>query len=276
MRRSPFNQLLRYLALLMVMVWSVFPILTIVLGSLKPGRELFQYPPQFIFQPTFDNYARLLAEWPVFFRSLLNSLIIASGATLITVAAALLAGYAFSRYRGKVLTGSAFFSLFVRMIPPIVITLPLFPVVNALGLNDTKILLILLYATFYVSLGTWIAKAFIDDLPIEIEESARIDGANLAQLLWHVVTPLAAKGLVAVGVFVFIYSWNEFLFAFIFTTTDAQTAPLVLSLMMDSIQGVDWGVLFAAATAQLLPIVILAVLAQRFIVAGLTAGSVKG
>lgn len=276
MRRNLLTRLLRYLALAVVLAWSAFPILIIVTGSLKPGTELFRYPPEFIFSPTFENYRRLFAEWPQFFDSLLDSLIIASGATLLTVAASLLAGYAFSRYRGKLLTGSAFFSLFVRMIPPIVITLPLFPVVNRFGLNDTRILLILLYATFYVSLGTWISKAFIDDLPIEIEESARIDGASLPQLLWHVVVPLAAKGLVAVGVFVFIYSWNEFLFAFIFTTTDAVTAPLQLSLMMDSIQGVDWGVLFAAATAQLLPIVILAILAQRFIVAGLTTGSVKG
>ena len=114
----------------------------------------------------------------------------------------------------------------------IVITLPLFPVVNALKLNDTHAILILLYAAFFVSLSTWIVKAGIDQLPRELEEAARVDGATLPQLLRLVVLPLIAPTLVAASVFVLVFAWNEFLFAFIFTTTKAKTAPLILSEMM--------------------------------------------
>ena len=165
--------------------------------------------------------------------------------------------------------------LMIRMFPPIVITLPLFPVVNYLKLNDTYTILILLYATFFVSLSTWIIKAGIDQLPLELEEAARIDGATLAQSLRLVILPLIAPTLVAASVFILVFAWNEFLFAFIFTTTRAKTAPLILSEMMGSATGVDWGVVFAAATIQLVPVMAFVMFAQKYLVAGLTAGSVK-
>jgi len=164
----------------------------------------------------------------------------------------------------------------IRMVPPIVITLPLFPVVNLLHLNDTHIVLIVLYATFFVSLNTWIMKAFIDQIPGEIEEAAVTDGASLWQTLRMIIIPLATQGMVAASTFVLIFSWNEFLFAFIFTTTNARTTPLILSEMIGAIDGVEWGVLFAAATLQLLPILIFVIAVQKYVVAGLTAGSLKG
>jgi multiple sugar transport system permease protein len=118
------------------------------------------------------------------------------------------------------------------MFPPIVITLPLFPVANRLGLNDTSLVLVLLYATFFVSLSTWIVKAGVDALPYELEEAAMIDGASVWQRLRTVVLPLVAPSLVAAAVFVLVFAWNEFLFAFVFTTTKAKTALLILSEMM--------------------------------------------
>ena len=136
-------------------------------------------------------------------------------------------------------------------------------------------MLILLYATFFVSLSTWIIKAGIDQLPLELEEAARIDGATLAQSLRLVILPLIAPTLVAASVFILVFAWNEFLFAFIFTTTRAKTAPLILSEMMGSATGVDWGVVFAAATMQLVPVLAFVMFAQKYLVAGLTAGSVK-
>src|SRR5262249_40140195 len=152
------------------------------------------------------------------FTGLANSLIVTIGATLLAVSVSTLAGYAYSRFRHKALAASAFFLIFIRLIPPIVITLPLFPAVNALGLNDTHFILIVLYATFFVSLGTLVMRTFIDQIPKEIDEAAHIDGATRLQILWRLILPLSAQGMVAVAVFVIVYAWNEFLFAFIFTT----------------------------------------------------------
>jgi multiple sugar transport system permease protein len=207
---------------------------------------------------------------------MLNSLVVTAGATILAVLASTMAGYAYSRFRHPALAGSAFFLIFIRLIPPIVITLPLFPAVNVLGLNDTHVVLIVLYATFFVSLGTLVMRTFIDQIPREVDEAAFIDGATRGQILRRLIFPLSAQGMVAVAVFVIVYAWNEFLFAFMFTTTRAKTAPLVISEMIGAAEGVEWGVLFAASTVQLLPVLLFVVLAQKHLVAGLTAGATKG
>ncbi|MBW8728723.1 MAG: carbohydrate ABC transporter permease, partial [Inquilinus limosus] len=180
------------------------------------------------------------------------------------------------RHRGRLLSGSVYLLIGVRLIPPIVVTLPLFPIVNLLGLNDTHLVLILLYTSFFVSLGTILMRTFIDQVPRELDEAATIDGAGRLTVLRRIVLPLAAPGMLAVAVFVVVFAWNEFLFAFIFTATRAKTAPFVLSEMISSVDGVDWGVLFAAATIQLLPVLAFVVAMNRFLVAGLTAGATKG
>jgi multiple sugar transport system permease protein len=124
--------------------------------------------------------------------------------------------------------------------------------------------------------STWIMKAFIERIPRELEEAAFVDGAGLRQILLRVILPLSANGVFAASVFVLVYSWNEYFFALIFTTRAAKTAPLVISEILSTVEGVDWGLLFAAATLQLLPIVVFVMAAQRYVVAGLAAGSVKG
>jgi multiple sugar transport system permease protein len=276
MRETLPARILRYVGIALVLVWSVFPILLVVQASLKPAAEIFVFPPRVLFVPTFENYARLWLAWPEFFDALWNSLVITLSATLLTLFATLLSGFVYARYRSSALAGSAFFLIFIRMLPPIVITLPLFPIVNWLRLNDTHLVLIILYATFFVSLNTWIMKAFIDQIPRELDESAIIDGAGVLGILRYVVLPLALPGMIAAATFVLVFSWNEFLFAFIFTTTEAKTAPLILSEMLGALDGVEWGVLFAAATVQLLPILIFVIAVQKFVIAGMTAGSVKG
>ncbi|MER8907173.1 carbohydrate ABC transporter permease [Mesorhizobium sp. M0854] len=265
------------LAVAAIVVWSLFPIGFIVLSSFKPGREIFAVPPELFFEPTFEHYASLWQRWPAFFDGLVNSLVITTGATALAVMASLLAGFAYSRYRGvRFLEGSVMFLIGSRLIPPIVVTLPLFPVVNRLGLNDTHLVLILLYATFFVSLGTLLMRTFIDQVPRELDEAAVLDGARPLTILVKIILPLVAPGMLAVAVFVVVFAWNEFLFAYIFTANHAKTAPLVLSEMISSIDGVDWGVLFAASTVQLLPVLVFVVLMNRFLVAGLTAGATKG
>ena len=256
-------------------LWSGFPVFLIVLSSFKPPREIFEVPPRLIFEPTLANYVALWEQWPGFYTNLVNSLIITVGATLLTIIVSTLAAYVYSRFRSVLLTASAFFMLFVRMIPPIIVTVPLFPAVNILKLNDTHLLLIVLYSTFFVSLSTWILKAFIDAIPREIEEAAIMDGATTAQIISRIILPLAVHGIVAASIFVFVFSWNEFIFALIFTTRTAKTAPLVISEILGTVEGVDWGILFAAASIQLVPIVLFVIAVQRYVIAGLTAGAVK-
>lgn len=270
------GRMLRGVALAAVVVWSLFPILFVVHASFLPPVAIFAVPPSFLAAPTLANYLELARMWPDFFTAIGNSLIVTLGATAVTVMASALAGWVYARCRGRMLTSSAFFMVLVRMFPPIVITLPLFPVVNAAGLADTHLILILLYAAFFVSLGTWIMKAFVSQVPRELEEAAAVDGASLRQMLRFVTVPLAVPGMLAAGVFVFVFAWNEFLFAFVFTTSHARTAPLIISEMMGSVTGVDWGAVFAAATIQLLPVLLFVALMQRYLIAGLTAGSVKG
>ena len=275
-RRNPLIRALRHLALALVVLWSGFPILLIVLFSFKPPRDIFEAPPRFVFWPTVQNYANLWKRWPDFFDNLWNSIQVSLGATALTLLLTLLAGWVYSRCRGAVLTGSAFFMIFVRLMPPIVITLPLFPAVNWLRLNDTAAVLIVLYTAFFVSLGGWIMKTFIDQIPRELEEAAVVDGAGLSQTLARIVVPLAVPGMIATAVFVMVFAWNDFLFAFIFTAVKAKTAPLVISEMVGAIDGVDWGIVFAAATVQLIPILAFVMLTQKYLIAGLAAGSVKG
>jgi multiple sugar transport system permease protein len=261
---------------LAILFWSLFPILFIVLSSLKPGQDIFAVPPKYIFTPTFRHFGELWRAWGAFFEGLLNSTIVTTGATALAIVASTCAGYVYSRHSSRFHDASIVGLIVVRLIPPIVVTLPLFPIINAMRLNDTHLVLIVLYATFFVSLGTVLMRTFIDQIPRDLDEAAEIDGASRLAILWRVIVPLAAPGILAVAVFVVVFSWNEFLFAFIFTATRAKTAPLVISEMIGSIDGVDWGILFAASTVQLVPVVLFVILMNRYLVAGLTAGATKG
>jgi multiple sugar transport system permease protein len=259
-----------------ILIWSLFPIAFIIMSAFKPGQDIFAVPPRFVFTPTLQHYGKLWSEWGMFFDGLLNSAIVTVGATVLAITTSTSAGYVYSRNSSRFLDASVLFLIVVRLIPPIVVTLPLFPIVNAIGLNDTHVVLIVLYATFFVSLGTVLMRTFIDQIPRELDEAAQIDGATRLTTLRRIIVPLAAPGILAVAVFVVVFAWNEFLFAFIFTATNAKTAPLVISEMIGSIDGVDWGVLFAASTIQLIPVLLFVILMNRHLVAGLTAGATKG
>lgn len=268
--------LLRGLAIAMLGIWSLGPILLIVLSSFRPERDIFSPARRFNLDVTFDNYTQLFAAFPQFLPNMGNSLIVALGATALAVTTSTLAGYVYSRQRGRLLAASAFFAILVRLVPPIVVSLPLFPIADALKLSDTHILLIVLYSAFWVSMLSVMMKVFIDQIPPTLDEAARVDGASTTQTFLRIVLPLATAGMIAGGIFVFVYAWNEYLFAFIFSSTRAVTAPLIVSNIMDSVAGTQWGVLFAAATLQLAPVLALVIFFQKFLVAGLMAGSVKG
>lgn len=274
-KRSRISALARLVALFAVLAWSVGPIAVVALSSFKEPKDIFEIPFRLFFVPTFDNYRMLARFNPEFFTGLVNSLIVTGFAVLATLLASFGAGYVFARAKATGYKASALFMIVVRMLPPIVVTVPLFPVFNRLALNDTHLVLVLLYAAFYVSLGAWMMRSFVAQIPIELEEAAAIDGATLWQTLRIVILPLCAQGLVALTLFVVVFAWNEYVFAMIFTTTQARTAPVVIGEMLSTAEGVKWGAVFAAATIQLVPVVVVVLALQRFLIAGLTAGSVK-
>lgn len=269
------TRIFRAAAVAAVLIWSLGPILIVVQSSFKQPRQIFEVPYRALFVPTFENYRTLARLNPEFFAGLWNSLIITFFAVLLTLAASFGAGYVFARAKENAYKASSVFMIVVRMLPPIVVTVPLFPVVNRLALNDSHLILILLYAAFYVSLGSWMMRSFVNQIPIELEEAAAIDGATQWQILRRVVLPLAAQGLVALTLFVIVFAWNEYVFAMIFTTSNARTAPVVIGEMLSTAEGVLWGAVFAAATIQLVPVVLIVLALQRFLIAGLTAGAVK-
>jgi multiple sugar transport system permease protein len=274
--RKALRDAVRLVILALIILWSGFPILLVFLSSIKDPKTIFDFPPRFLFTPTSDNFRELARHWPEFFRTLWNSVVITVGATLLTMVLSFFAGYAYSRFRSRALTLSAFFMLIVRMLPPIVITIPLYPVLSALGLFDRHGTLIVLYAVFFLSLGTFLMKAFIDQLPVELDESAYIDGATRLQVLRRIILPLSTHGLMATATFVLIFSWKEYMYALMFTTTRAKTAPLIISEMLGNVVGVSWGPVFAAATLQLVPILMYVLLVQRVLVEGMLVGSIKG
>ncbi len=275
-QKTAFFQVLRRVGLALLLVWACFPVFLLFLSTFKAPMEIFKYPPTLIFRPTLQNFADMVRDWPAFFKSLGNSAVVAFGASLLTVLLSAPAGYALSRYRSRTLEGSAFFILAVRMYPPIVLSIPLFPALSAAGLIDTYWVLILIYSSFQVSLSAWLMKTYMDEVPVELEEAAVIDGANVFQRATRVVIPLSIHGIVATAIFVTIFAWKEYTLAYIFTGTKTRTAPLVLEEMISPVTGVSWGPLFAASTTQLLPILLFVWLIQSYLVKGLKTGAVKG
>lgn len=250
-----------------IILWSLFPILALVKASFSPSRDLLAYPPKLFGSLTFENFRTLSKDWGKFYIGMLNSVLITLGSATLTIIITLPTAYAFSRFaRTKIITNSAAMLIIARMFPPIVITIPLYPVLNSLNLVDNHVVLIVLYTAFYVSLGTLTMKSYFDNVPIELEESALIEGCSKIKAFFIILLPLSTTGIMSVGILVSIFAWKEFLFAFLFTTSLAVTAPVVLNEMLGGMFGVSWGPLFAAATIHLVPISILIVFSQRFIV----------
>ena len=265
-----------WLLLMAVVIWSFFPILYIVMTSFKPALDVLSYPPTLPLRWSVENYVRLFQDWPQFWKSLANSAIVTVCATGLTILLSLPAAYAVSRYKSRKLGLFTFFIILIRMFPPIIITIPLFPLLRSLRLIDSHAVLIVLYAAFMVSLITLIMRSFIDEVPAEIEEAALIDGCGRASILVRIILPLTATSLAASAVITAVFTWNEFLFALIFTASKARTSPLMISEMLGSFLGVDWGVLFAATSLQLTPILFFTLKIQKHLVRGLTIGAVKG
>jgi multiple sugar transport system permease protein len=266
---------MRVAALVLLAAYCVAPFLWQVVTSLKPAAELTSLPPLLPTRLTGEHYAAIFTGHPLL-RIIANSAVVAVCTTALALVVGALAAYAVSilRVRGRAAILGVVLS--VSMFPPIATVSPLFLLLNALGLRDTLAALVLTYSTFSLPLAVWLLANFFDALPRELYVAARVDGCSAFGALWRVVLPLAAPGILAAGLLVFIFAWNEFLFALSFTATEAsRTLPVGIALF-PGLHEVPYGEIAAASVVATLPVVALAFAFQRRIVEGLTAGAVKG
>ncbi len=259
-----------------VVIGCVAPFAWQLLTSLKPVSELYRVPPTlWPTSPSLEAYVGVFNARP-FFRNLLNSFIVAGATTGIVLLLGGLAGYALARLRFPGRQTIRWLILMVAMFPPIALVSPLFLLFDRLGIVDTYAALILPYTVFSLPLGTWILAAYFGELPREIEEAALVDGCSPPQALLQVLLPLAGPGLVTAGILIFIYAWNEFLFALAFTSSDAaRTVPVVIALF-PGLHEFPWGEIAAASVLVTAPLIFLVAVFQRRIVRGLTVGAIAG
>lgn len=264
-----------HLLYLAFFVWTLFPIVWLFLTSLKTRLAAFRLPPEWVFTPTLTNYAQILAM-PELAHAFLNSVIVSVTSTLLVLWLAVMAGYAYSRFEFAAKRASAVGLLVTRMFPPVVIVPSLFALLHWAGLYDSRTVLSVLYASFTVSFSVWMMKAFFDDIPLHVEEAALVDGWSRFQAFRKVVLPLAAPGIVATAIFTFVLAWNEFLFAFMFTSEQAKTAPVAFVGIILRETGVEWNLMAAGAGLLMMPTLALSWVIQRYFVQGLGLGAVKG
>lgn len=269
--------LLAYMILLAVGIFSLFPVVWTFLTSLKRNEDVvtanLQYIPQ---NPTIENYINLWSRKS--FVTLFGNSIVVTGLTVtICLIVGASAAYAFSRYRfpGRSTVMVGF--LLIRMFPMVLMLIPLFIIMRNLHLLNTRIGLALAYTTFLLPIAIWMLKGFFDAIPPDLEDAARIDGATRAGAIVKVVLPLAAPGVAATAVLTAIASWNEFLFALMFTSNEgSQTWPVGLHLLVGGEFNLPWGLLSAGGIISIAPIIVFFVLAQKSLVRGLMQGAIKG
>jgi len=266
---------MRFALLALVLAWCAAPFLWQVVTSLKPAAELVSLPPVLPTRLTAGHYAAVFGD-PAFLRVIANSAVVAALSTVLSLAAGLLAAYALSMLRLRGRRVILVVVLGISMFPPIATVSPLFLVLSALGLRDTLFALVVVYTAFSLPLALWLLANFLDTIPRELYVAARVDGCSNFGALRRVILPLAAPGLLAAGLLVFIFSWNEFLFALSFTATEAaRTIPVGIALFA-GLHEIPYGEIAAASVVVTMPVVVLAFAFQRRIIDGLTAGAVKG
>ena len=285
---------------------SMLPLIWIFLTGLKSPPDSIAYPPKLVFEPSVEGYCNLfttrsrqpeeyIALLPPasgvcdaiarernmvvagpsnFVPRFLNSLIIAFGSTALSVGLGLIAAYAFSRFRVRGKDDLLFFILSTRMMPPIAVAIPIYLMYRELGLSDTRSGMILLYTAVNVSLAVWLLKGFMDEIPREYEEAAMVDGYTRLQAFRKVVLPQATTGIVATAIFCLIFAWNEYAFAVLLTSGDAQTAPPFIPIIIGE-GGQDWPAVAAGTTLFLVPILVFTVLLRKQLLRGITFGAVR-
>jgi len=283
-RRRTVSRSLVYVGALAVLLYAVLPFVWVGISSISPQLELTSIPPHVIPEhPTLDNYVRLLggAERSdvaayEFRRALLNTLtvgLVVTGAGLVVGSAA---AYAFARMQFRGRSGLFLLIVFTQMLPSLALAIPLYVLLSRFEMVNTLGGLVLVYSSFTLPFVVWVMRGYFLSIPRELEEAAMIDGCSRLSALVRVVLPLSAPGLTATAIFSLLAVWSEFFLAVIFTSTDTSKTISVVAAEFSGRYSLDYGGLTASAVLASLPPVLLAILAQRFIVGGLTAGGVRG
>ncbi len=271
-------RLLAYVAIAFALFAALFPIYWLAVNSIKLDLDIFAVPPVwFDFKPTWQHYYATFVERS-FLDYALNSAIIAVATTLISLVFGTMAGYALARfhYSGQWRQQISFWILSTRMMPPIVTMIPLFLFFNYFGLLNTKAAVVISYTAFNLPFATWMMKSYFQDLPVELEEAAIVDGDTRLGAFLHVALPLARPGLAATAIFSLIISWNEFLLALILTKTDQSlTLPVGIAGRVSQYT-TYWGEISAAGFLASIPIMLFALVVQKHLVRGLSFGAIKG
>ncbi len=299
----------RIVIIVALAIVGLIPIFIMGITTLKSRADIVSVPPKLMFTPTLEGFVFLLTERSNlsgkrlaeakanaenlglfdqialkngqtitgpsdFVRRLRNSLIIAVGSTFFSVTLGLFAAYAFSRFEMPGKDDLLFFILSTRMLPAVVVTIPLFLMYRQLGLHDTHAGMILLYTVFNLSLTVWLLKGFIDEIPREYEEAALVDGYTRFQSFFKIVLPQAATGIAATTVFAFIFAWNEYAFALMLTSEVARTAPPAIATMQGR-GGIEWSAIAAGSLAFLIPVVIITFALRKHLLRGVTFGAIR-
>jgi ABC-type glycerol-3-phosphate transport system permease component len=273
-RMRRLEAVLIYMVLTGLTLAFLFPLVWVLGLSLKTRLQVFATPPLYLWWPTFENYVDVLTRAD--FGEHSSRRLEATSAVILSLCVGEPAEYAFARFP---FTGRSFlfFALLVmRMLPPIAVLVPMYVLFSKLGLATTRFSVVLAYTTFSLPLVVWIMRGYFEDLPVELEESAWIDGASRFGAFRLIMLPLARPGLVACSILCLQLAWNDFLFAAVLTNNASQTLPVLMAAFNAGDSGMDWGGLTASGMLVILPVVVFSFLAQRHLVAGLSSGAGKG
>lgn len=259
------------------LLFLLFPLYWMVITSFKDNSVLFLIPPEWIpSNPVQTHYAKLFAD-EVFLTYYRNSLLVSFGATAVTLIAALFAGYGFSRFEFRFKSLALFSILSTQMLPVVSLLIALYAIYNGYGLLNTRTGLIVALTTSCLPFSIWMIKVFFDAIPIALEESAKIDGASRFGILFRIVIPLTKPGIYAIGIYSFILSWDDFLYSLTLINKDALR-PLNAGIAIRYLGELsyDWASIMTVCVTSIVPIVLLFLFFQKYMVSGLTAGAVKG
>lgn len=262
-------------SLIVLVILYAFPFVYMLFTSFKTPIETNAIPPQILPSTwTIQNYLNVLSTQGVP-ESFVNSLQTAALSTVLSLVLGVPAAYAVTRYRTRPGRIFILLALIMRMVPAIIVGAPLITMFHNLGLSDTSLALAIAQTTISLPLSIWLMASFFEAVPDELDESARVDGCSRLGSLWRVVLPVARGGVAVTAIFAFLASWNDFIFALLLTSVRAVTTPLQIANFQSQF-GLDWGNMTSLAVLYSVPVIILAVVLQRHIVAGLTLGAVKG
>jgi len=271
------NRVLFWILVVVIIFYTVFPFVWAVISSVKPNAELFSTPVDYWPNQINLTFYQFVLDNGDFLRALRNSVIVSVSTVVISLALGSLAAYALGRLKFRGRTPVLYLILSMTMFPQIAILGSLYQMITSLGLFDRLPALIIAYLTFTLPFTVWVLTNFFKAMPGELEEAALVDGATPFQAFARILLPLAAPGLVTTGLLAFIAAWNEYLYALTFTQSRARTVqPAIASFSGNTQFELPWGNILAASVLVTLPLVVLVLIFQRKILAGLTAGAVKG